>query len=145
MRTTADRIRHAILFEILGLALVTPLGALVFAMPMHDIGLVSLISAVIALVWNYVFNLLFDRALQRMLGHTRKTIGHRVLHALLFELGLLAMLMPFIALYLGIGLWQALVMDISFAGFYMVYAFGFNWAYDVVFPAPLSKASAAHS
>jgi len=145
MRTTADRIRHAILFEILGLALVTPLGALVFDMPMHDIGLVSLISALIALVWNYVFNLLFDRALQRMLGHTRKTIAHRVVHALLFELGLLAMLMPFIALYLGIGLWQALVMDISFAGFYMVYAFGFNWVYDVVFPAPLSKASAAHS
>lgn len=42
--------------------------------------------------------------------------------------------MPFIAVYLGISLWQALMMDISFAAFYMAYAFVFNWAYDRLFP-----------
>ena len=25
-------------------------------------------------------------------------------------------------------------MDVAFAGFFLVYAFVFNWAYDVVFP-----------
>ena len=48
MRTVRDRIRHAISFEIIGLILVVPLGALAFGMPMHDIGLVSLVSATIA-------------------------------------------------------------------------------------------------
>ena len=44
--------------------------------------------------------------------------------------------MPFIAWYLNISLAHALVMDISFALFYVVYAFVFNWSYDRVFPLP---------
>jgi uncharacterized membrane protein len=60
----------------------------------------------------------------------------RVAHAVLFELGLLIVLMPFIAWYLGVSLMQALVMDISFALFYLVYAFFFNLAYDRIFPLP---------
>ena len=47
---------------------------------------------------------------------------------------LLLMLMPLIALYLGITLWQAFVMDLAFALFYMGYALVFNWAYDRLFP-----------
>jgi len=136
MRTTRDRIRHALSFEILGLALVTPLGAFVFAMPLHDIGLVSLVSATLATGWNYLYNLLFDHALRRLTGSVQKTMAVRVLHAVLFELGLLMALLPFIAWYLGVSLWHALVMDIAFALFYMGYAFVFNLAYDRIFPLP---------
>ena len=52
MRSLGDRARHAISFEILGLALVTPLGAWAFDMPLHDIGIVSIVSATIATAWN---------------------------------------------------------------------------------------------
>ena len=45
-------------------------------------------------------------------------------------------LLPFIAWYLGISPWQALVMDAGFAVFYVVYALAFNWAYDRLFPLP---------
>ena len=136
MRTHRDRIRHAIWFEIFGLLLVTPLGALAFAMPLHDIGIISAGSAAVAMLWNYVFNDGFDRVLLRTSGSTDKTILHRVLHAILFELGLMLMLMPLIAWYLGVSLWQALVMDVAFALFYMGYAFVYNLAYDRVFPIP---------
>lgn len=136
MRSTADRIRHAVSFEIIGLVLVTPAGAALFDMPMHDIGTVAIVGATLATVWNYIYNLAFDHAMLRLAGHVRKSVGLRVLHALLFEAGLLAGLLPFIAWYLGVTLWQAFVMDLSFALFYLVYAFGFNWAYDVVFPVP---------
>jgi uncharacterized membrane protein len=57
MRTTSDRIRHALSFEILGLLLVTPLGAIVFHHPIEDIGVLALVGATIATGWNYVFNL----------------------------------------------------------------------------------------
>lgn len=134
MRSISDRIRHAVSFEIVGLLIVTPLGALAFRMPMHDIGVVSLASATIATAWNFVYNLLFDVALQRLSGTTMKSGRARVCHAILFEIGLLAVLMPFIAWYLGVSLWQAFVMDLSFAAFYVVYAFVFNWAYDRIFP-----------
>ncbi len=134
MRTVKDRIRHAISFEILGILLVIPLGAWLFDKPMHDIGVVAVVSATIATCWNYLYNLGFDHAMQRLRGDVRKTIPIRVFHALLFETGLLIVLLPFIAWYLGVSVIHAFQMDISFALFYVVYAFVFNWAYDVVFP-----------
>jgi len=136
MRTVWDRVRHALMFEIFGLILVIPLGALVFAMPMEDIGVVGVVSATLAMAWNYVYNLIFDTILRRSTGTTLKSVRMRVAHAVLFELGLLVVLMPFIAWYLGITLLHALMMDISFALFYMGYAFVFNLAYDKIFPLP---------
>ncbi len=136
MRNTSDRIRHALSFEIIGLVLVTPLGAWAFSTPMHDIGVVAVVSATIATGWNYVFNLIFDHAMLRARGDVRKRPAIRVLHAVLFEAGLLLILMPFIAWYLGLTLVQAFLMDVGFAGFYLVYAFAFNWLYDIAFPIP---------
>jgi uncharacterized membrane protein len=136
MRSTKDRIRHALSFEIIGLLMVTPLGAYFFHMPMEHMGVAALVGATIATLWNYVYNLAYDRVMLRLLGHVRKSLRQRILHATLFELGLLLALMPFFAWYLQISLLQALVMDLGFAGFYLVYAFVFNWAYDVVFPVP---------
>lgn len=136
MRTTLDRIRHALAFEIIGLLLLAPLGAWVFAVPMKDMGVVALVGATLATGWNYLYNLAFDHALKRLRGSTLKSWRLRVLHAVLFEAGLLAALLPVIAWYLQIGLWQALVMDLGVAGFYLVYAFAFNWAYDRLFPLP---------
>lgn len=141
MRTPRDRIRHAISFEIIGLALITPLGAFAFAMPIHDIGVIGVGSATLAMVWNYIYNYGFDRLLLRLRGDTQKSMPMRVLHAVLFELGLLIALMPLIAWYLDVSLWQALVMDVSFALFYMGYAFAFNLAYDRVFPLQSKTAS----
>ncbi|MBW8301935.1 MAG: PACE efflux transporter [Hydrogenophaga sp.] len=136
MRSTSDRIRHAVSFEILALFLVTPLGAWVFSLPLADIGVVSVGSATIAMLWNYVYNIGFDHAMQRLAGSTYKSVSIRVMHAVLFEAGLLFVLAPFIAWYLGVGLWHAIVMDVSFSLFYLVYAFVFNWSYDRLFPIP---------
>ncbi|NDV52440.1 MULTISPECIES: PACE efflux transporter [Roseobacteraceae] len=142
MRSRSDRIRHALSFELLGLALVTPLGAWAFDRDMHEIGLVALVCATVATGWNYVYNLLFDLWMSRRYGHTRKSVLLRVGHAVLFELGLLVALAPYIAWELGVSLGHALVMDMGFAGFYLVYAFVFNWLYDLVFPIPQARAEA---
>ncbi|QRM33651.1 PACE efflux transporter [Microvirga sp. VF16] len=136
MRTSRDRIRHAISFEIIGLALVTPLGAWAFHMPVHDIGVLGIVGATIATLWNYIYNLGFDHLMQRVLGSTRKTAYFRIVHAVMFEVGLLIVLLPLFAWYLGISLWQAFLMDASFALFYIGYAFVFNWTYDRLFPLP---------
>lgn len=136
MRSPLDRLRHALSFEIIALLIVVPLGAWIFGFPMHDMGVVGVVGATIATLYNMVFNHLFDLLMKRRYGSTRKTPRQRVVHAVAFETGLLLVLLPFIALYLGISLWQAFVMDISFAGFYLVYAFVFNWAYDWLFPLP---------
>lgn len=136
MRSTFDRIRHALSFELIGILLATPLAAFIFHLHAGDSAVIVIGSATVAMLWNYIYNLGFDKALQKLRGTTLKTTPIRILHAVLFELGLLAMLMPLIALYLGISLWEAFVMDMAFAAFYMVYAFVFNWVYDRVFPLP---------
>ena len=136
MRSTGDRIRHAVSFELIALFIVTPVGALGFDEPLYDVGVLVVISATIATCWNYLYNLVFDHALLRLKGSVRKTLPARIVHALLFEGGLLLVLLPVIAWYLGIGLVKAFLMDASFAAFYLVYAFAFNWAYDIVFPVP---------
>jgi uncharacterized membrane protein len=136
MRSSWDRLRHAISFELGGLALISPLGAWAFGSPVADVGVVGLACAIIATVWTYIYNLAFDAALKRVTGGTQKSVSLRVFHAVVFELALLALLMPVIAWYLGVGLLHALAMDVAFAGAYMVYAFLFNWAYDVIFPLP---------
>lgn len=136
MRSTADRIRHAISFEVLALLIVTPMGAWLFDKPLHEIGVVTIVSASFATGWNYLYNLGFDHALRRLRGTVRKTVPIRVLHAVIFEIGLLFVLMPFIAWYLSISLMEAFLIDVSFALFYLIYAFVFNWVYDVIYPVP---------
>ncbi|KPQ06697.1 MAG: membrane protein [Rhodobacteraceae bacterium HLUCCA12] len=142
MRSPLDRLRHAISFEILGLLLLAPLGALVYGVPVSDMGVVGLVGATLATVWNYLYNWMFDHAMMRLTGTTLKRPATRVVHALLFEGGLLAALLPFIAWYMQMGLWAAFVMDLGVAGFYLVYAFVFNWGYDRLFPLPEWAATA---
>lgn len=134
MRTTPDRIRQAISFEIIGLLLIVPLGGLLFDHGAADFGLLALFGSLLATGWNYLWNLGFDHALQALRGTTRKTVGLRVVHALGFEGGLLLAMMPVIARWLDIGLLDALVLDLAIAGFYLGYAFVFTWVYDRTFP-----------
>ena len=101
-----------------------------------QMGVVGVGAATHATVWTFVFNLGFDHPLQRVLGHTRKTIGLRLMHVVLFELGLLVMILPPVAWYLDMTLFETFMLDLSIVLFYMVYNFGFNIAYDRLFPIP---------
>lgn len=136
MRTTLDRIRHAILFELVGLVLLIGGGAILTGFDVHALGVIGVVSSLVATAWNYVYNLAFDRAMLRLRGSVIKTHPIRALHALLFEGGLLVLLLPFVAWMLGVSLWQALLFDLSIAAFYIVYGYAYNWAYDRVFPVP---------
>jgi uncharacterized membrane protein len=52
MRSTADRIRHAISFELIGILLATPLGAFVFQLHAGQSAVIVVGSATVAMVWN---------------------------------------------------------------------------------------------
>jgi len=134
MRNLRDRVRHALLFDAVALAIFIPGSAALFDQPVDHMGVIGIASATIATVWNFIFNMGFDRAMLRLRGSIEKTMAIRVAHTFLFEAGLVVMLIPMIAWYLGIGLWAALVMDLAIVTFYLVYGFLFNLVYDRVFP-----------
>lgn len=136
MRTFRDRVRHALMFEAIALAIFIPGSAVLFGQSLEHMGVIGIASATIATVWNFIFNMGFDRAMLRLRGSVHKTLAIRVAHTLLFEAGLVLVLIPMIAWYLGIGLWAALLMDLAIVAYYLVYAFFFNMAYDRVFPIP---------
>lgn len=136
MRTTKDRIRQAVSFEVIGLLLSVPLAAVTFGFDTGKTGALGVIGATMATTWNYVFNLMFDHGLKRLTGSTRKSLTIRFLHAISFELGLMLAFLPIIAWWMDIGLLEALVVDLAFVVFYLIYAFVFTWCYDTLFPDP---------
>jgi len=142
MRTRMDRLRHAVMFEVIGIAISAPASAWILDRPVAHMGYLSVALATTAMIVNYLFNLAFDHALVA-LGrpvHLRPT-WMRVLHAALFEATLLVAAVPMVAWWLDMPVWQAFITDIGFALFYLVYGFVYNWGYDVVFPMPVAEAS----
>lgn len=97
---------------------------------MLDMGVVTVVLAALALAWNVVFNGVFDRVLRHFaLVHNAWT---RVIHALLFEGGLVAVGVPLIAWWLDVSLWQAFLMDIGVLLFFLPYTYVYHWGYDVM-------------
>ena len=136
MRKKWDRIRQAVGFEVIGVLLFVPIANWALGFSFQQLGILAVVMSVIATVWNYVYNLGFDHLLLRLKKRVHKNTIERVVHAVGFEGGLLMVSLPLVALWLNIGLWQAFIMDIGFAAFYLVYAFVYNWIYDKVFPLP---------
>jgi len=129
-KSITERFFQAVGFETLAILICTPLLAWIMDKPMLEMGVVTLIIAALALAWNVIFNGLFDRLLKRL------NIVHnawvRVVHALLFEGGLVALGVPLIAWWLNVSLWQAFVLDIGVLLFFLPYTYVYHWVYDVV-------------
>lgn len=129
-KSTQERFLHALGFELLALLICAPLLAWVFDYPLAHVGALSLMVSLIAMLWNMAFNALFDGA-QRRMGFAR-SFSARVVHATLFEVGLILAVVPLAAWWLGIGLWAALVLDIGLVLFFLPYTLGYNWLYDTL-------------
>ncbi|RON06504.1 hypothetical protein BK659_19565 [Pseudomonas brassicacearum] len=125
-----ERVFQAIGFELLAVMLCTPLLAWLMDKPMLEMGAVTIAIGLIALVWNVLFNGLFDRLLKRLA--LVPSAATRVLHALLFEGGLVAVSVPLIAWWLNVSLMQALILDIGVLLFFLPYTYVYHWGYDVV-------------
>lgn len=151
LRSGWDRTRHAVLFEVILLAIFIPLGAYFFDKPAVHVGALSVSLSLIAMATNYLFNIAFDHTLLRLrIPLQPRSVRLRVLHAVLFETCLLVFSVPLVAYMLEISLWAALLIDIGFLIITPVFTFAYNWAYDLVFPlkvkamAPYRPQEASH-
>lgn len=123
----------AIVAASIGLALMSGQG-------IGNSGALAVVASVIAVIWNLAFNAIFERweARQPVRG---RSIKRRIAHAVGFEGGLIAFLVPIFAWALGVSLLEALVMDLGLVVFFLVYTFVFNWGFDTVFGLPASAAT----
>lgn len=120
----------AILFASIGLAAMSGAGA-------GKSTALAVASSVVAVVWNLMFNTLFE-AWEKRQPVRGRSVKRRIAHAIGFEGGLAAILVPLFAWWLEIGLWEALVFDAALLVFFLVYTFVFNWVFDRVFGLPAS-------
>lgn len=97
----------------------------------------SVMASVIAVLWNLAFNWLFERWEARQVVRGR-SVRRRIAHAVGFEGGLVAILVPLVAWWLDISLWQAFVLDLVLVVFFLIYTFVFAWVFDRVFGLPAS-------
>jgi len=129
-KSLAERVGHALAFELIALVICAPLFSWLMGTTVTAMGALTLAISLIAMAWNVVYNAAFDR-LQRRFGFTR-TLTVRVLHAVVFEFGLVLVTVPLAAVWLDISLWQALVLDAGLLLFFLPYTLVFNWVYDTL-------------
>ncbi|OUS34500.1 hypothetical protein A9R01_08170 ['Osedax' symbiont bacterium Rs2_46_30_T18] len=128
--STKERLIQAVLFELIALIIFIPLAIFVTGKGAASMTALSVILSLIAMAWNYIFNLQFDK----IFGHNRlsRSFKMRLLHGLCFEIGMVTISFPVLMWVLGFDFWTVLAMDFGAVIFFLIYAIAFNWVYDVL-------------
>jgi len=135
MQGKKRKVVQAISYEAVALLFITPALAWVYDGGLAASGALAVALCVTAMLWNMAFNSLFE-AWEARQQRPERTVARRVLHAITFELGLLLMTVPMLVWALQIGWWQALATDFSLMLFFLLYAFVFQWGFDLLFGVP---------
>ena len=137
MSPALRKILYAVSFETLGVA-VASIGLLLMSEASAEQSItLSILAASLALGWSFVFNSLFERWEARQMRRGR-SLGRRSAHAILFEGGLVVILVPITAWWLKVGLWQAMAYEAGLIGLFILYTYIFTWGFDKVFGLPHS-------
>ena len=137
MTPTTRKILYAISFETLGVAVAT-LGLLAMsdANPTQSF-ILSAITATIAMCWSMGFNAMFE-AWEARQATKGRSLARRAVHALLFEGGLVVLILPIMAWWLGVDMWTALKYEAGLIILFILYTYVFTWSFDRIFGLPAS-------
>ncbi|MEL5392323.1 PACE efflux transporter [Serratia nevei] len=140
MQGVKRKLVYVTAYEIIGMA-ISALGlALLSGHAPSSTGPLAVVITTIAVSWNFIYNSLFEWWESRQLSRTR-TLKRRILHAVGFQLTLVVYLIPLIAWWMGITLWQALLLDMALIVIIPCYTFLFNWAFDKLFGLPAGESA----
>ncbi|MDB5758508.1 MAG: bacterial Transrane Pair family protein, partial [Burkholderia sp.] len=131
------KLLYVTVFEAIAIAICTVGFSLQSGKSLAHAGALSIANSVIAVSWNLLFTHLFE-AWEARQATGGRSIRRRIAHATFFEAGLLLVLVPLTAAWLDISLTAAFILNIGFAGFFLVYTFAFNWSFDRLFGLPVS-------
>ena len=139
MQGIRRKIVYVSLYELFAIAISSAGLALLSDSGLGHASVAAVAASAIAVVWNLVYNSLFERWEARQATKGR-SVKRRIAHALGFEGGLVLMLVPLFAWWLGVSLWQAFVLDLGLIVFFLIYTYVFNLGFDRVFGLPASAA-----
>lgn len=137
MQGLKRKLVYVISFEIIAITLSGTLLRLLSDSSLGYAGAAAVAASAIAISWNFVYNTLFE-AWEARQARKGRSVLRRAMHALGFEAGLVVMLVPLFAWVLGVGLLEALLLNLAMILFFLAYNFLFNLAFDRLFGLPLS-------
>ncbi len=137
MQGIKRKVVYITLYEIIAITMSTTGLALLSGANMGHASVAAIAASAIAVVWNLVYNTLFEHWEARQARRGRSLL-RRAAHAIGFEGGLVITLVPLFAWWLDISLWQVFVLDLGLIVFFLVYTFVFNLAFDKIFGLPAS-------
>ena len=129
-RSLVERIFHAVCFEGIATAILAPTTAWLMQRSVLEMGGLTIILATTAMVWNIIYNAVFDRLWP--VTRVKRTAKVRALHALGLECGFIVIGVSIVSFVLGVTLLQALTLEIGFFLFFLPYTMLYNWAYDTL-------------
>lgn len=98
---------------------------------------IAIALSLIAIVWNYLYNTLFEMWENKNNIKERSFII-RVIHSLMFESGFILIAVPLFMWWYKVTFVQAFIMEIGILLFFLIYTFVFTLIFDKTFPRVVS-------
>ncbi|TEU29717.1 PACE efflux transporter [Acinetobacter seifertii] len=137
MQGLKRRIVYVSSYEVIGMV-ISSLGlALLAGDSVEHTGPLSVMITTIAVTWNFIYNILYEKWEARQDSKSR-TVKRRIVHAIGFQITLVIFLIPLIAWWMDISLVAAFWLDVAFIIIIPIYTFIFNWTFDKLFGLPVS-------
>lgn len=129
------RIVYVATFEVIAIILSTIFLMFLSGTSAENSFPVATMVSVAAVVWNYLFNTIFE-SWERRKNIKDRTLWIRCVHSLGFESGLVLICLPIYMLWYNVGLWTAFTMEIALLLFFLIYTFIFTLIFDKIFVLP---------
>lgn len=142
MQGIKRRIVYVSSYEIIGMIISSVGLAILAADSIEHTGPLSVMITTIAVTWNFIYNILYEKWEAKQSSHIR-TVKRRVGHAIGFQLTLVLFLIPLISWWMDISLIAAFWLDVAFIIIIPIYTFIFNWSFDKLFGLPISAQAKA--
>lgn len=130
------RLVYVTIFELLAVVLSTLILMLLSGGDAQQSLPVAVIVSVVAVIWNFIYNTLFETWERRAQIKVR-SFKLRSLHAIGFEGGLVVICLPLYMIWYEVGLWTAFTMEAALLTFFLVYTFLFTLIFDQIFSRSL--------
>ncbi|WP_288501352.1 PACE efflux transporter [uncultured Pseudomonas sp.] len=141
MQGLKRKLVYVTFYELIGLCMSTLGLAYLSDTQASHTGPLAVMITTIAMIWNLIYNTLFEYCESRQATRGR-SVARRVVHAVGFQLTLVIYLIPLIAWWLDMSLVDALLVDMAFIVLVPCYTFVYNWAFDKLFGLPSSAMAA---
>lgn len=138
LQPVTRRITYVIIFELIAIVLSSMILSGMSDRQVTDSLPVAVGVSLIAVVWNYAYNTLFE-SWERKNGITSRSVTLRVAHTVLFEAGFIVLAVPLFMWWYQVSFVTAFMMELGILVFFLVYTFVFTWLFDKIVPIAASQ------